>query len=277
MSKNNKEQTTGRNIYEEKVRVKSLRLLGADMALLRLEAPDIAQTIKPGQFVMLACTGNEQDPLLLRPFAVSGVSDAELEILFQIVGRGTRLLASVRPEEYLKLRGPFGNGFSEPKRSRILLASGGAGVAPMMLTFERYRAMASDMQFAFGVPGKGWEELAAFVSKQVPEARIFSDDGSIGTKGTACDAIDDSFDELWVCGPHAMLAAFVQKASPSQGILVSMDSRMGCGYGGCMCCTLPTNKGRLRVCTEGPIFDGRELKWNDLLTKTKDGTKCSCA
>ena len=66
---------------------------------------------------------------------------------------------------------------------------------------------------------------------------------------------------FYACGPAPMLRA-VCEASPVSG-QVSLDARMGCGFGACMGCTIQTASGPRRVCKDGPVFDKEELQWTD--------------
>ena len=86
-------------------------------------------------------------------------------------------------------------------------------------------------------------------------------DGSAGTKGYVTDVIDQknlNFDYFYGCGPLGMLKAISAIPKPGQ---LSLECRMGCGFGVCMCCSLETADGVKRICKDGPVFDKEELIW----------------
>ena len=84
-------------------------------------------------------------------------------------------------------------------------------------------------------------------------------DGSFGVKGFVTDALPETYDCFFACGPLAMLKA-VYRACHTTGQL-SLEERMGCGFGACMGCTIETRFGPRRVCKEGPVFRKEELPW----------------
>src|SRR5262249_24449245 len=112
------------------------RQLAKDTFLIRLECPEIAKTIRPGQFVMLRLP-KSTDPLLGRPFALyDTVLDERgeptgIDIVYLVVGKVTGLLAEVKVGEQVDLWGPLGNGFPEPVgNNHVALVAGGIGQTP---------------------------------------------------------------------------------------------------------------------------------------------------
>ena len=103
-------------------------------------------------------------------------------------------------------------------------------------------------------------------------ALIATEDGSLGARGTALDVLLDRLPslrdpELFVCGPHPMLKAVAGLAS-EHGLRcwVSMEQTMGCAVGACLGCVVPlasadAETSYARVCTEGPVFDSRSIRW----------------
>lgn len=224
---------------------------------LSIESPSISSVAYPGQFVLIRVSPS-LDPLLRRPFSIAGVKDGCVEVLFSVVGRGTELLSRVKIGDVLSLRGPLGKGFPAPS-FELLLVGGGMGVAPLLFAHQRYGG-----KIVFGVKDKVYKGLCDWIRDNVGDGlSLFSEDGSIGERGTALDgalSLARSDAEVWVCGPDAMLyEAFRVLSGKVKRLLGSFESRMACGIGGCYGCSIRTKGGMKRVCYDGPVFDLREV------------------
>ncbi len=231
--------------------------IGSDVVCFRACCPDIARKVKPGQFVLLRDPEWGLDPLLMRPFAVSGVFGDGIEILFQIVGRGTMMLSKKTPGDAIVVRGPMGSGFLPPTSIPVYVA-GTLGVAPLLFARERF----GSGRFFLGVPSEKWADFSLWVKGRCPELELFSDDGSLGIKGTALNGIgvDPEGISVMACGPIPMLAAMAKlNLGDCQ---ISMESRMACGIGACSGCVIETVNGLRRVCADGPVFRLDEVIWN---------------
>ena len=103
--------------------------------------------------------------------------------------------------------------------------------------------------------------IEAFEKLYIP-FHVATIDGSYGIKGYVTDvlkheAIDPDY--FYACGPLPMLKSLCQNLDiPGE---VSLESRMACGFGVCMCCSLETKKGPRRICKDGPVFDKEDLIW----------------
>ena len=91
------------------------------------------------------------------------------------------------------------------------------------------------------------------------ETILATADGSVGSKGFVTDALPEAFDTFCACGPMPMLRALCARTK-KPGFL-SLEARMGCGFGACMGCTIETAHGPKRICKEGPVFRKEELIW----------------
>jgi len=239
---------------------------------LVLEAPTIAPLVRPGQFVHLRVPRLEHC-LLRRPFSVFLADQDSLTILYKAVGTGTQQLAQVEAGEAVSLLGPLGNGFPEPQGDHIpLLVAGGYGVAPLYLLASRMERN--------GVIFIGARSQADILCDGEFEAlgwdlQITTEDGSRGTQGLVTSALDAWADndahtenaELFACGPDGMLRAVGERAIAHnwKGWL-SLDKHMGCGMGACLACVQRIRQpdGSVeweRVCKDGPIFEAREIVW----------------
>lgn len=126
---------------------------------MTLSAPEIASSIKPGQFVHMQIPGMEGH-ILRRPFSVyaANASEGTIEILYQVVGFGSERGTKLAPGDEVapKLIGPVGRGWAAPEKcERALLVGGGVGAAPLYLLFEQLVAAGVDVTVVLGRPNRG--------------------------------------------------------------------------------------------------------------------------
>ena len=220
--------------------------------------------IRPGQFVQVLVPHTE-GVFLRRPISVCDTDLREniLTLYIKKVGKGTVGLSSCKPGENLDIVCPLGNGFDFTGSRKPLLLGGGAGIAPMVLLSKKMR----ESGVAPTVLLAGRTERALSLRTLFEETPLLcTDDGSIGEKGiitqhTVFQNISD-FDKIFCCGPTPMMKA-VARLAEAAGIPceVSLENTMAGGVGACLCCVTPTvDHGNQCVCTEGPVFDSRELK-----------------
>ncbi|MDI9369418.1 MAG: dihydroorotate dehydrogenase [Synergistaceae bacterium] len=260
---------SGEGARDHEARVAGAKALDDRTLLLAVECPAIADSAVPGQFVMVRA-GSCADPFLGRPLAVAGASDGVFKLAFRVVGRGTELLAAKRKGDLLVVRGPLGRGFfdrSGGSSIRVFLAGGGVGSVPLVFAAKRL-GMGRIAGATMGVSGAGWEGFADWLKTAMPGADLHSDDGGIGSRGTALDGLPADLPEgaeIWACGPAGMLRALAARFPNDGGrIMVSLESRMACGVGGCLGCVIPTVNGNRRVCSDGPVFTVGEVLWDEL-------------
>ncbi|MDI6743852.1 MAG: dihydroorotate dehydrogenase electron transfer subunit [Thermodesulfovibrionales bacterium] len=248
-------------------------LLGCESYRLVLSPDDIPQRSLPGQFYMIG-TDSSYDPLLKRPFSIfretSSAEGGELQFLYRIKGKGTKLLKEMRKGETVNVLGPLGNGYPMPDKNLTpVLIAGGIGIASLFPLAEK---LSGNIHFLYGARTKNellmLNELKGLVKK---ELIISTDDGSEGEKGTVVDVLNrfltlnpqlSTLNLLYSCGPSPMLEA-VSKFAAEKGIkcYISMEESMACGVGACLGCTVKTKKGYKRVCKEGPVFPSEEIVW----------------
>jgi dihydroorotate dehydrogenase electron transfer subunit len=239
--------------------------------LLWLAAREVAAAAEPGQFLMVDCGG---DTFLRRPLGIHRVDAAreKFALLVAPAGKGTSRLVQRQPGEIMAILGPLGNGFSvAPDARNILLVSGGIGIAPLYFLAQEARNRGVAVTTIHGTPKANhypreyWLPDAAFV--------IATEDGSAGQQGLATDLLPEyaaRADQVFACGPPPMyrtMAAMPElKDKPVQ---VSLEMRMACGTGLCYGCTVKTRQGPKQVCRDGPVFDLKDIIWDELFSGDK--------
>lgn len=246
------------NDYE--CEVVSLERLTEKLFWLTVKCPPLAESVKPGHCVMVfAAEGS--DPLLGRPFAVADADRArgEISVCVAIAGRGTELLSHKTSGGRVRVRGVFGTPL--PAEGRVHLACGGVGAAIFILFSKLHSDKTAD--FYLGIPGKGYERFAAKIKELVPDARIFTDDGSFGEGDSMFKILPQRLgadEAVWACGPLGFFKAAERHfhSSPEK-LWFSLENRMACGYGGCMGCVVEAKSGLKRVCVDQALFRADEV------------------
>jgi dihydroorotate dehydrogenase electron transfer subunit len=242
--------------------------------LVWLEAPAIAADAKPGQFVMVRCG---QDTLLRRPLSVHQVDGDNIALLFRVVGRGTRWLSQRKKGETIDIFGSLGNGFFVHPHSRnLLLVAGGIGIAPLRFLADTAVKQKMKVTFIMGASSADYL-LPISIPPAISTDGILpssinvvnaTEDGTEGYKGLATDLIADYIDhgdQVFACGPADMYRTMAPmpelKAKPVQ---ISLEIMMGCGVGVCYGCTIKTRGGLKQVCQDGPVFELKDIIWEEL-------------
>lgn len=239
------------------------------MFLMVLDAPEIALSTNPGQFVHLACgEGN----LLRRPISICTVQAPFVRIVFQVKGEGTKWLSVRKKGDKIDVLGPLGHGFHlQTLGARPVLIGGGIGVPPMLYTMQEAKLAGAQPTAILGFRSRDVVILEDEF-KGLGTVYTATDDGSYGCHGLVSDVLHEhikEFTAVCACGPRPMLRALAQLADefglPCQ---VSLEERMGCGIGACLVCACEL---KLRdagdgvryghVCKDGPVFDAKEVVW----------------
>ncbi len=243
-----------------------------DIYKITLESPEVARAARPGQFVMVKAF-NGFDPLLRRPFSIYQVTDnGNLQLLYKVIGKGTKLLAGMKPEQHIDIIGPLGRGFAFD-RSKICIVGGGIGVAPLFHLMKRVLRSPHPSKVTVLMGARSREEMLGITQdfeKLGVELGVATDDGSMGHKGPVTELMGEIRDQdagwtVFSCGPYPMLKA-VAKICDEYGweCQVSMETMMACGVAACLGCAIPAAAeeiGYLHTCKDGPVFDARELAW----------------
>ena len=211
--------------------------------------------IIPGQFVNIRVAGQ----FLRRPISVCNITDGILTIIYKVVGVGTEAMSHLPIGTQLDVLTVLGNGYDLSKAGeKPLLVGGGVGVPPMYMLARQLREAGKAVRVILGFNTKDevfYEEEFRALGCDVTVTTV---DGSHGTKGFVTNALDGQQSYYYTCGPLPMIKALLQAAGTNGE--VSMEERMGCGFGACMGCTIQTTQGPKRVCKEGPVFPANELQ-----------------
>ena len=235
--------------------------LGEKYFALTLQHPDKLPGIEAGQFVEVEVC-NCREVMLRRPISIHDVDPEAntLTLLIQVVGKGTRQLATLKEGDTLNLVYPLGHGFSV-EGSRPLLVGGGAGIAPLLHLAKCYNEKGVKPTILLGGRTK---ELIPVREAFEPYGQVLfsTEDGSLGEKGlvTQHPLFGADYDHICTCGPTPMMKA-VGRYAVEKGITceVSLENMMACGVGACLCCVTDTDEGHKCVCKEGPVFNAEKL------------------
>ncbi len=246
--------------------IKEVQHVNANCVLLVMCSETPLPETLPGQFAELR-VDNTPSVVLRRPISVHSFDAEKNEIgfLVQVVGDGTRWLASLKVGDKVNTLMPLGNGFTMPTEGggRYLLVGGGVGSAPLYYLAEQLRKNGNDFVILIGArAAKDLYRRDAY--EALGRVEYTTEDGSLGEKGyvTNHSVLAEKFDGIFTCGPKPMMLA-VAKYARENGIAceVSLENKMACGLGACLCCVEDTKEGHKCVCTDGPVFSIDELKW----------------
>ena len=211
--------------------------------------------ILPGQFVNIRVEGQ----FLRRPISVCNINNGVLTIIYKVVGVGTEAMSRLPIGTQLDVLTVLGNGYDLSKAGDApLLVGGGVGVPPMYMLARQLREAGKNVRVILGFNTKDevfYEDEFRALGCDVTVTTV---DGSHGVKGFVTNALDGQQSYYYTCGPLPMIKALLQAAGTNGE--VSMEERMGCGFGACMGCTIQTTQGPKRVCKEGPVFPAEILQ-----------------
>ena len=211
--------------------------------------------ILPGQFVNIRVEGQ----FLRRPISVCNIADGILTIIYKVVGVGTEAMSHLPVGTQLDILTVLGNGYDLTKAGdQPLLVGGGVGVPPIYMLARQLREAGKKVRVILGFNTQDevfYEDEFRALGCDVTVTTV---DGSHGVKGFVTNAVDGQQSYYYTCGPLPMIKALIQTLGTHGE--VSMEERMGCGFGACMGCTIQTTIGPKRVCKEGPVFDAAILQ-----------------
>jgi dihydroorotate dehydrogenase electron transfer subunit len=245
-----------------------------DYFLLSLESPEIVREARPGQFLMVRVTSGTY-PLLRRPFSIFSADGTNVEIFFQTIGLGTRLLSEKNAGDTVDIIGPLGIGFTVEKGSEgqeAALVGGGRGIAPLYYLARALKLNGGSARVFYGGRSVSALPVRERFEKNGMLLTCATEDGSFGTKGLITEVFEAeikngfSVSRIYACGPELMLKKIAQIATdiniPAE---VSLESVMGCGFGACWGCVKKIKKdneaGWHKICEEGPVLNAEDIVW----------------
>lgn len=249
------------------LRVSSVEQINERYVLLKLTHEDKLPEMRPGQFVEIKVE-NSPSTFLRRPISINMVDEEsnELWLLVAVVGDGTRVISTLKEGDLLNCVLPLGNGFTLPEDAskKILLVGGGVGVAPLLYMGRKMHLMGCEPTFLLGArTAKDLLLLDEFT--KWGRVLITTEDGSAGEKGFVTNhsvLSNEVFDQISTCGPKPMMMAVARYAKANNiDCEVSLENKMACGVGACLCCVEGTTEGHVCVCKEGPVLNINKLLW----------------
>ncbi len=236
--------------------------LSDEIYRLTIFAPEISNQAKPGQFINIRVS-DSLEPFLRRPFSICNIIDDNIQIIFNTVGKGTKLLSSLKPGDKIDILGPLGKSFNvdDEFNSAIILA-GGLGVAPFPFLTKILKEKGKDVISFIGARTK-----SQLILDGLENVNVATDDGSYGFKGTVVDLLKSNLPKLnsshkiFACGPTPMLKALIKLCDElNLNCEVSVETPMACGTGICQGCAVKTRELKYKLaCKDGPVFNTKEI------------------
>ncbi|OGW89279.1 MAG: hypothetical protein A3A73_06020 [Omnitrophica bacterium RIFCSPLOWO2_01_FULL_50_24] len=255
-------------MFDQTVTILENKKVNAEYYKLAFRSKELSRRVLPGQFVQVQVEAGP-DPLLRRPFSYYRVMKSRIELLYEILGRGTQLLAEKKRGHHIKVLGPLGRPFSKNLHGkRRILVGGGVGVPPLVFLAEAVKREVRPLVFLIGCKSRAEVLPKRELSEIRGEVRYATNDGSYGKKGFATVLLRDLLKRedpktlfIQTCGPRAMMEA-VMTIAKRFGIEgeASVDERMACGIGVCLGCVVKTKSGFKTSCVEGPVFRFDEME-----------------
>lgn len=249
------------------LKVNSVEALSDKHVLIKLTHSEPLPEMLPGQFVEVR-VDDSPSTFLRRPISINNVDYErnELWLLVAAVGDGTRRLQQLRSGDTLNCVLPLGNSFTLPEKpgAKVLLVGGGVGVAPLLYLGRKIKAMGMQPTFLLGAR-TARDVLEKPLFEEVGRVLITTEDGSEGEKGFVTNhsvLASENFDLISTCGPKPMMMAVARYAYKNDiECEVSLENKMACGVGACLCCVEKTVEGNKCVCKDGPVMNIKKLSW----------------
>ena len=240
----------------------------------------VAERILPGQFMNLQVPGDGSHILRIPlSFKRADAASGTVELLFAVVGEGTRRLSEMRCGDVSTLVGPCGNGWWLPKDAgRALLVAGGIGLPPVIAAADLLAGAGIGFDVIVGA-----QTASRHITEEIDHLRgmqtgdlcdcsrrvlVTTDDGTLGIHGFVTDAMSEllrerGYAQVYTSGPTVMMGAVARIAAEHDiACQASLERMMGCGFGACSCCNVALVSGGYALCcTDGPVFDAREVAW----------------
>ena len=249
------------------LKVKSLVHINEKYVLIKLTHYAQLPEMIPGQFVEVR-VDDSPNTFLRRPISINNVDldQNELWLLVAAIGDGTRRMTSLKYGDTMNCVLPLGKGFTMPCSTdkKILLVGGGVGVAPLLYYGRQLKHIGCEPTFLLGARSKK-DLLEMDEFENTGRVLVTTEDGTQGEKGFVTNHSvlqNEEFDFIACCGPKPMMLSVAKYASKNNiECEVSLENKMACGVGACLCCVEKTTDGNICVCKEGPVLNIKKLSW----------------
>ena len=251
---------------------------------LWIEAPEVAQSVEPGQFIILMIKEQgERIPLTVADF---DRKKGLIRIVFQVVGKTSEELASLKEGDRLfSFIGPLGKKTEIENYGKVITVGGGTGIACIHPITRALKEAGNEVISLIGARNKTLIIMEEEIKKASSQLIVTTDDGSYGRKGFVTQVLkelldkDQSIKKVWVIGPAIMMKVACETTKPYPvETIVSLNSIMVDGTGMCGSCRVTIGKESKFACTDGPEFDGQLVDWTEFmnrLSRYKDSEKRS--
>jgi ferredoxin--NADP+ reductase len=248
-------------------------VLNSTVVLMDIEAPYIARKAEPGQFIIFRIDeAGERVPLTIADY---DREKGTITIIYQIVGKTTRVLAEMEVGEYLlDFVGPLGVASHLEGYKKVAVIGGGLGTAIAYPQAKKLHALGTEVHAITGFRNKDLIILEKEMEKASDKLIVATDDGSNGNKGFVTNVLKqlieegNNYDLVIAIGPLVMMRA-VSNLTKEYGIktLVSMNPVMIDGTGMCGGCRLTVGGKTKFACVDGPDFDGHEVDFDEAMRR----------
>lgn len=239
-----------------------------------VQAEKIVNTAKAGNFIEIR-VNNDIEPFLRRPISIYNMNreNGILDFIFQVKGKGTKILSERNIGDLIDIIGPLGYGtFKYSNYQNLAIIGGGIGVFPLYELAKNAKIDNKNVNIYLGFRNKDLVVLEDEFKQVSNNLIIATDDGSYSQKGFAIDFLKrdietEKIDSIYACGPLPMLKA-VQKLAIERNIpcQISLEEKMACGLGVCLGCAVKTsasskeNPEYWHVCKAGPVFQAKDVE-----------------
>jgi dihydroorotate dehydrogenase electron transfer subunit len=212
---------------------------------------------EPGQFITMSVDGIEANIPLRRPFTIYKINNSTVEILYKLVGKGTKLFSTLKPGDSINILGPLGNSFRMFENSKIILLGRGVGLASLACLGDSLKKLGCDITVIASFKDESSNIIDDYIKSFSNDIIVVEDED--GT--SSCDNVRKIIeginpDVIYSCGSKRLLRMLQKMKYKSY---VTLEERMGCGLGACLTCAIKTPSGYKRVCKDGPCFDVMEV------------------
>jgi len=243
------------------------RWLSDNSFLIEFRSEESIPPILPGNFAEIKVPGNH-GVFLRRPFSIYDADTIYNTLTFfvKVIGKGTAGLGHLRQGETVNILYPLGNHFTVSNEGPVLIVGGGSGIAPFLLLGKALQEKGVPATYLIG----GRTSADVYLTEEFGRygnVLTTTEDGSAGVKGMVTDHpvfLEEGFPyrKIYTCGPDPMMKAVAALArGKAAGCEASLENTMACGFGACLCCVTDTTTGKRCVCTDGPVFNIKELLW----------------